>query len=85
MRISCETGNESSPAAKAGTNAVGFMRGLKPPPPSGSSFSKACERGGGGVPFHGRSFAAADEPGVESVSCHIRRFAAAWERGMDQR
>jgi hypothetical protein len=65
VRISCETGNESSPAAKAGANALGFMRGLKPPPPSGSSFSEACERGSGGVPFHIRSFAAAWERGMD--------------------
>jgi hypothetical protein len=30
-------------AAKAGIDSVGFMQGLKPPPPSGSSFSAACK------------------------------------------
>jgi hypothetical protein len=29
--------------AKAHVDSVGFMRGLKPPPPSGMSFSAACE------------------------------------------
>jgi len=36
--------------AKARADPVGFMRGLKPPPPSASSFSAAClEAGRGGA------------------------------------
>jgi hypothetical protein len=33
-------------AAKAGIDSEGFMRGLKPPPPSDVSFSAACKARG---------------------------------------
>jgi hypothetical protein len=39
-------------ACKALIDSAGFMRGLKPPPPSGSSFSAACEA----VPFQNDEF-----------------------------
>jgi hypothetical protein len=35
-------GAKRSSVAKAIVDSVGFMRGLKPPPPSGLSFSAAC-------------------------------------------
>jgi hypothetical protein len=38
-----ENDGESPPAAEAGIDSEGVMRGLKPPPPSGVSFSAACE------------------------------------------
>ena len=36
ISVECDSG------AKAGIASVGFMRGLKPPPPSGSSYSAGC-------------------------------------------
>jgi hypothetical protein len=38
-----ENGVGLASEAKARDDSVGFMRGLKPPPPSKSSFSAACE------------------------------------------
>jgi len=43
LGISCEIGEKRPSGAKAHFDPVGFMRGLKPPPPSGSSFSAACK------------------------------------------
>jgi hypothetical protein len=43
LGISCEIGEKRPSGAKARVDPVGFMRGLKPPPPSGSSFSAACK------------------------------------------
>ena len=43
LEILGEIGETRPSAAKAGIDPVGFMRGLKPPPPSGPSFSAACE------------------------------------------
>ena len=40
---SCEIGEKRPSGAKARVDPVGIMRGLKPPPPSGSSFSAACK------------------------------------------
>jgi hypothetical protein len=37
-----ESPEKPSSGAKARVDSVGFMRGLKPPPPSGLSFSAAC-------------------------------------------
>jgi threonylcarbamoyladenosine tRNA methylthiotransferase MtaB len=36
-------GEEHSPEAKAHVDSFGFMRGLRPPPPSGFGFSAACK------------------------------------------
>jgi hypothetical protein len=36
-------GGKCPSAAKANVDSAGVMRGLKPPPPSASSFSAACE------------------------------------------
>jgi hypothetical protein len=41
--LSGETGGKCPSGAKALLDSAGFMRGLKPPPPSGSGFSAACE------------------------------------------
>src|SRR5450759_4159027 len=41
--ISGEIGGGRPSAAKADLDSVGFMRGLKPPPPSVSSFSAVCK------------------------------------------
>jgi hypothetical protein len=41
-RISGGIGVKRSSVAKAIVDSVGFIRGLKPPPPSGLSFSAAC-------------------------------------------
>ena len=50
-RFSGEIGRIRSSGAKAISDSIGFMRGLKPPPPSKSSFSAAC---GAHFPlFHG--------------------------------
>ena len=38
-----EIGGKRPSAAKAAIHAFGFMRGIKPPPPSELSFSAACE------------------------------------------
>ena len=38
-----EIGGKRTSGAEARIDSVGFMRGLKPPPPSGLSFSAACE------------------------------------------
>jgi hypothetical protein len=38
-----EIGRKCSSVAKASVDSIGFMRGLKPPPPSGMSFSAACK------------------------------------------
>ena len=43
LGISDESRKKRPSAAKADVDSVGFMRGLKPPPPSGSSFSAACK------------------------------------------
>jgi hypothetical protein len=43
LGISGEIGGKCPSAAKAGIHSVGIMRGLKPPPPSVSSFSAACK------------------------------------------
>ena len=43
LEILGEIGETRPSAAKAGIDPVGFMRGLKPPPPSGPSFSAACK------------------------------------------
>jgi hypothetical protein len=43
LGVEGENGGESPSAAKAGIDSEGFMRGLKPPPPSDVSFSAACE------------------------------------------
>ena len=48
-----EIGETRPSAAKAGIDPVGFMRGLKPPPPSGPSFSAACK-----APIHFAGLAA---------------------------
>jgi hypothetical protein len=45
-RFSGEIGRIRSSGAKARVYSVGFMRGLKPPSPSGSSFSAACKAPG---------------------------------------
>jgi hypothetical protein len=42
LEIWGEIGVKRPSGAKARIDSVGFMRGLKPPPPSGSSFSAAC-------------------------------------------
>jgi hypothetical protein len=43
LLIPGEIGGKYPSVAKASVDSVGFMRGLKPPPPSGSSFSAACK------------------------------------------
>src|ERR1035437_3710574 len=43
LGISGEIGGERPSGAKARVDFVGFMRGLKPPPPSESSFPAACK------------------------------------------
>ncbi len=43
LGVSGEIGGKHSSGAKARADSVGFIRGLKPPPPSESSFSAACE------------------------------------------
>jgi 16S rRNA (cytosine967-C5)-methyltransferase len=42
LEISGEIVGKHPSVAKASIDSVGFMRGLKPPPPSGSSISTAC-------------------------------------------
>jgi hypothetical protein len=42
LRVSGEIGGEHSSGAEARVGFIGFIRGLKPPPPSESSFSAAC-------------------------------------------
>jgi hypothetical protein len=37
-----ENGEKHPSGAEAHVDSVGFLRGLKPPPPSASSFSAAC-------------------------------------------
>jgi putative glutamine amidotransferase len=43
LEVSGEIGGNSPSVAKASIDSVGIMRGLKPPPPSGMSFSAAWE------------------------------------------
>jgi len=43
IEISCEIYEKCPSVAKDGVDSVGFMRRLKPPPPSALSFSAACE------------------------------------------
>ena len=43
LGISGEIGSKGSSVAKVGIDSDGFMRGLKPPPPSDGSFSAACK------------------------------------------
>jgi hypothetical protein len=42
LEISGEISEKRSSAAKTSIDSAPFMRGLKPPPPSGWSFSAAC-------------------------------------------
>jgi adenosylhomocysteine nucleosidase len=50
LGISGETDRNGPSVAKAAVDSVGFVRGLKPPPPSGTSFSA----GGEVVPFQNK-------------------------------
>jgi hypothetical protein len=43
LEISGEISEKHPSVAKASIDSVGFMRGLKPPPPSALSFSAACK------------------------------------------
>jgi hypothetical protein len=43
IEISGEISEKRPSAAKASVDSVGFLRGLKPPPPSVLSFSAACK------------------------------------------
>jgi hypothetical protein len=43
LEISGEISEKHPSVAKASIGSVGFMRGLKPPPPSALSFSAACK------------------------------------------
>jgi hypothetical protein len=43
LEISGEIGGKCPSAAKAGVDSASVMRGLKPPPPSESSFYAACK------------------------------------------
>jgi hypothetical protein len=43
LRNSAQLTENAPPGLKAPVDFIGVMRGLKPPPPSGSSFSAACK------------------------------------------